>query len=142
MKEDVLVQEGIIIPAYELEITASPAGGPGGQHANKTSTRIMVRWNIAHSAALTEEQKARVMAKLAHAITHEGDLIVYYGALRSQHQNREHALKHLAELIRDALLIPKKRKKSGVPKGVKEARLQQKKQKSALKRGRVKKFEE
>ena len=52
MKADLPIKEGIIIPAHELIITTSRAGGPGGQHVNKTSTRITVRWNLTSSQAL------------------------------------------------------------------------------------------
>ncbi len=142
MKEDLYVQEGIVIPAHELEITASRASGPGGQHVNKTSTRISIRWNVPHSAALSVEQKERISQKLASSITSEGDIIVHYGALRSQHQNKEEALKHLAQLVRDALRIPKKRKKTRIPTGVKEARLKEKHVHGARKKARRGLFDE
>jgi ribosome-associated protein len=103
---------------------------------NKTSSRITVRWNVPATTALTEEQKERVLAKLAHALTSTGDLIIHYGASRSQHQNKEEALKHLAQEIRNALKVPKKRKKTRIPAGVKEARLKEKRAASALKKTR------
>ena len=56
MKADLPIKEGIIIPAHELIITTSRAGGPCGQHVNKTSTRITVRWNLTSSQALNDEQ--------------------------------------------------------------------------------------
>ena len=62
MKEDIAIQNGIIIPGHELEITTSRAGGPGGQHVNKASTRITLRWNIPNTTALSDAQKARVKA--------------------------------------------------------------------------------
>ncbi len=142
MKEDVYIQENITIPGHELEITASRAGGPGGQHVNKTSSRITVRWNIPASAALSDVQKERLLLKLASSLTEAGDLIIHHSASRSQYQNKEEALKLLAETIRKALRVPKKRKKTGVPKGVKEARLKEKRVIGERKKGRRVPFDE
>ena len=64
MKNDLTIKNGIVIPGYELEITASRAGGPGGQHVNKTDTRITVRWNVKMTSALDEAQKERVLQNL------------------------------------------------------------------------------
>ncbi len=140
MKEDLPIKNSIVIPGYELEITASRAGGPGGQHVNKTSTRISVRWNVQQTSALNDEQKQRVLGKLASSLTSEGDIIVHSSASRSQQQNKKAALSLLAERIKKALIIPKKRLKKRVPKAAKEARLQQKKRHSALKKMRSKKY--
>lgn len=140
MKEDLPIKNGIVIPGYELEITASRAGGPGGQHVNKTSTRISVRWNVRQTTALTDIQKQRVLEKLASSLTSEGDLMVHSSASRSQQQNKKAALELLAERIKKALIIPKKRLKKRVPKSAKEARLQQKKRHSTLKKMRSKKY--
>lgn len=142
MKEDLFIQEGIVIPSHELEITASRAGGPGGQHVNKTSSRITVRWNVRDTVVLSQEQKDRIVEKLASALTLEGDLIIHHSASRSQYQNKEQALESLAIMVRKALFKPKKRKKSTVPRGVKEARLQEKRVQSTRKKLRIKKFEE
>ena len=60
MKYDLPIKDGIVIPSSELEITTSKAGGPGGQHVNKTETRITVRWNIKTTTALNETQQERI----------------------------------------------------------------------------------
>ena len=142
MKEDLPIKNGIVIPGHELEITASRAGGPGGQHVNKTSTRISVRWNVRQTTALTDIQKQRVLEKLAASLTSEGDIIVHSSASRSQQQNKKTALELLAERIKKALIIPKKRLKKRVPKSAKEARLQQKKRHSMIKKMRSKRHED
>lgn len=139
VKDDVVVKNGIVIPAHELKITASRAGGPGGQHVNKTSTRISVRWNIKETKALTDEQKKRVLEKLSNELTKEGEIIVHHGASRSQQQNKKTALELLAKKIRQALHVPKKRMKTRVPKKIKEARLQEKKKRGMIKKIRGKK---
>jgi ribosome-associated protein len=138
MKNDVSVRSDITIPDSEIEIATSRAGGPGGQHVNKSNTRITVRWNINNTTALDDQQKARVLQKLASELTNEGDLIVHSSASRSQQQNKEAALSILAAKVKKALHVPKRRMKTRVSKSVKESRLQDKKRRSQLKQSRGK----
>ncbi len=140
MKIDLPIKNGIIIPGHELEITASRSGGPGGQHVNKTSTRISVRWNVQDTTALNATQKERVLKNLASELTLHGDILVHQSESRSQHRNKERALELLADKIRKALRVPKKRKKSRVPRAIKEARLKKKKKRSSLKKLRSEKL--
>ncbi len=141
MKDDLPIKNGISIPDHELEITASRAGGPGGQHVNKASTRITVRWNLKETSALDDEQKTRVLQNLQTKITSEGDLIVHSRESRSQQQNKKTALANLAKKIRKALYVPKKRMPTRISKKAKETRLQMKKQRGAIKKMRRKKFQ-
>lgn len=140
MKIDLPIKNGITIPGHELEVTASRAGGPGGQHVNKVSTRITLRWNVHKTTALSPAQKERVLERLAHELTSHGDIIIHHGASRSQHRNKERALEVLADKIRKALRVQKKRKKSSVPRSIKEARMKKKKKRGALKKTRAEKF--
>ena len=140
MKNDVPVKNGIVIPGYELEITTSRAGGPGGQHVNKTDTRITVRWNVKNTSALNEEQKERVLQNLQARLTSDGDLIINSSASRSQQQNKESALATLAREVAKGLYVPKKRMATRVSKGAKEARFQAKVHRSSIKKTRSKKI--
>jgi len=142
MEKELRVKNGVTIPVHELEITASRAGGPGGQHVNKSSTRITVRWNVAKTISLTDEQKARVLENLQSQVTTEGDIIIHDSSSRSQAQNREKALSRLAHLIRKALHVPKKRIATDIPEKIKEARLAKKTHRSEIKKMRSKKIEE
>ena len=98
------------IPADELSIRASRAGGPGGQHVNTASTRIEVTWTIPASRTLSDAQRERLLARLAARLDSTGTLRVVAAETRSQQQNRERALTRLAETIRDALAVPKVRR--------------------------------
>ncbi len=140
MKKDVRITNDIMIPDHELEITSSRSGGPGGQHVNKTSSRITVRWNVRQTHALTDELKQRVIHRLSPQLTSSGDLIVSSSFSRSQLQNKEHALARLADIVRRALYVPKRRMKTRVPKSVHEKRLHNKARRSDIKKMRGKLF--
>lgn len=130
------VNTRVAIPAHELTVRASRAGGPGGQHVNTSSTRVEVVWNLRRSGALSEEQRTRLEAKLASRLDSSGALRVVAADTRSQAQNRALALNRLAEVVRAALVVPKPRRKTKPTRGAKEARLETKKRRSSTKRDR------
>lgn len=136
MKKDLPIQEGIVIPAHEIEVTTSRSGGHGGQHVNKTSTRITLHWNLQTTRALPPELKERAVAHLQSQLTHEGALVIHCSQTRSQHQNLEIALEHLKQILIKALEVPKERVPTHVPQHVKEARIEEKKRRSKLKKSR------
>lgn len=135
MADDLIIRADIIIPEHEIEVATSRSGGAGGQHVNKSDTRVTIRWNIHQTRALTDEQKQRVLQKLAHRLTKTGDLIIHQSASRSQLQNKKSALLILAHDIRAALHEPVKRKEKYMH-ALKESRLKFKKQRSAIKKQR------
>jgi ribosome-associated protein len=130
---------GVTIPHGELTYRATRAGGPGGQHVNTSSTRVEVTWSIPASSALTEDQRARLLERLAPRLDGEGTLRVVASATRSQHRNRQEATARLARVVEAALRPPAPRKRTKPPRGVREARLRAKRQRSEVKRlrGRV-----
>lgn len=118
------------IPEDELEVRASRAGGAGGQHVNTSSTRVEVAWVPGSSRVLSDGERARVAAKLASRLDTAGVLRVVASDTRSQRQNRELAEGRLAALVRQALIVPKVRRKTKPSRGAKQARLDDKKKES------------
>jgi ribosome-associated protein len=130
------VDESLSIPRSELDVRVSRSSGAGGQHVNKTSSRVEIFWNIITSRALTEEQRARLRSKLASRLTGEGSIRIVASDMRSQLRNRELAEERLAETVRRALIVPRKRKATKPTRAAKEARLESKKRHSDKKRNR------
>lgn len=136
MSDSVEVLADLAIPVSEIAYRASRSGGPGGQHVNTSSTRIELVWNVAESTSLSENQRARIMDKLSNRISGEGNLILASASSRSQHQNREEVTARFADILREALHVPKRRKKTKPSRASREKRLQAKKRRSDVKRMR------
>ncbi|HYU52343.1 MAG TPA: alternative ribosome rescue aminoacyl-tRNA hydrolase ArfB, partial [Gemmatimonadaceae bacterium] len=114
------------------------SSGAGGQHVNKTSSRVEIFWNVLASRALSEEQRTRLREKLASRLTTDGSIRVVASDMRSQSRNRDLAEERLVDLVRRALIIPRKRKATKPTRAAKEARLESKKRHSSKKRERRK----
>jgi ribosome-associated protein len=135
--ENVLqVNDTLSIPRSELDVRVSRASGAGGQHVNKTSSRVEIFWNIPGSRVLSEAQRSRLTEKLASRLTTEGSIRVVASDMRSQGRNRDLAEERLADLVRRALIIPRKRRATKPTRASKEARLESKKRHSTKKRDR------
>ena len=130
------VNDSLSIPRNELDVRVSRSSGAGGQHVNKTSSRVEIFWNIPASRALTDEQRARLLDKLCSRLTTEGSIRVVASDMRSQSRNRDLAEERLAELVRRSLMVPRKRKATRPTRAAKEARLESKKLHSNKKRTR------
>ena len=130
------VNDAVLIPRDELSTRASRAGGAGGQHVNTSSTRIELLWNVGTTRALSEEQRERVLQKLSSRLDSEQTVRVVASDRRSQRQNRESAEARLADLVRAALVVPKKRRATKPSRAAKQARLDSKKRLSNKKRER------
>ena len=121
------------IPETELEFRATRASGPGGQHVNKTSTRVELRWNVRLSAALSDSERVRLLDQLASRLDADGWIRVVAATTRSQLRNRVDARQRLEALIAKALIVPKPRRKTKTPFGARQQRLQEKRQRGDLK---------
>lgn len=136
------VNDRLVIPDAELLVRATRSGGPGGQHVNTSSTRIEIVWNVMRSPVLGAAQRTRIARALAPRLDAAGQLRVVASDTRSQLRNREIAAARLSELVRRALIVPKKRKATRPHRGAVEARLAAKKRRSAKKRERRERGEE
>ena len=136
------VDPRLAIPRAELVARASRSSGAGGQHVNKTSSRVEITWNVVRSPSLDDEQRARLLARLASRITDAGELRVVASDTRSQLRNRELAEQRLATLVRAALVVPRKRKPTRPTRAAKEARLEAKHRHAEKKRDRRRGFDE
>jgi ribosome-associated protein len=126
--ESIQVTRSVSIPRSEIELRFSRSSGPGGQHAQKSDTRVEAIFEVEGSAALSEAQKRRVLAKagpVLRAVAQDE---------RSQWRNRELATERLVDSLREALRIPRKRKPTKPNKGSVERRLDAKRRRSNVKR--------
>jgi ribosome-associated protein len=130
------VSPALRVPLAELEFRATRSGGPGGQHVNTSSTRVEVSWDVAGSPALSEEQRQRLLVRLASRLDTSGRLRLVSSTSRSQLRNREEVTERLRRVVADALIVPKPRKRTKPSRAAKAARLESKRRRSATKRDR------
>ena len=123
----------------ELQFQTSRSSGPGGQNVNKVESRVELRFRVADSQLLTDEQKQTLLEKLAPRLTAEGELLVTAQEDRSQLRNRETALLKFHQLLTKTLHKPKARRPTKPSKGAVRQRLESKKKHGDKKanRGRV-----
>ena len=132
------VTETIALDDSELEETFVLASGPGGQNVNKVSSAVQLRFNVAQSPSLKEPVRYRLMKLAGGRMTKDGVLVLTARQFRDQVRNRAAARERLFEMIREAAIEPKKRRKTKPSRTSKEKRLQHKKKHAELKRTRGK----
>jgi ribosome-associated protein len=120
----------------ELVFTTARSGGPGGQLVNKVSSKVLLRWDIANSTVINQEQKEILLHKLKSRLVQEGVLLIVSQESRSQHDNKQAAIEKLNELIRKAFEKKKSRKSTKRTKASHEKRLTEKKRASEKKEWR------
>ena len=126
--ESIRVTRSVTLPRSEIELRFSRSSGPGGQHAQKTESRVEAVFDVEASSALTERQKSRVVGKagpVLRAIAQDE---------RSQWRNRELATERLVEQLRAALRVERPRRPTKPTKASRERRLEQKRRRSEIKR--------
>jgi ribosome-associated protein len=126
--ESIRVTRSVVLPVSEIGLQVSRSSGPGGQHAQKSETRVVAVLDVEASSALTETQKRRVIARagpVLRAVAQDE---------RSQSRNRELAVERLVSALRDALRVERKRIATKPTKAARDRRLEQKKRRSETKR--------
>lgn len=136
--DDLQINKDVTIPGWELWFTASRSGGPGGQHANKASTRVTLHWKIDDSSVLDARDKKRLARRLSNDLNSEGVLQVDCAETRSQHQNRKLARDQLAEMVRKGLKRKKRRIATKPSRSARRRRLEKKRHRSEIKKKRKK----
>lgn len=130
------ITEYIALADDEIEESFIRSSGPGGQHVNKSSTGVQLRFDVAHSTSLPEGVRARLRALAGSRMTAEGVLVITATNFRSQKANREEAIGRLVALIRAAAVPPRHRRRTRPSKAAKARRLDGKRQRGALKQTR------
>jgi ribosome-associated protein len=129
-RESIQVTSRLAIPLEEVELRYSRSSGPGGQHAQKTETRVEAVFDVGRSATLSEDQRKRLTARagpVVRAVAQDE---------RSQSRNRELALERLGEAIRAGVRVPRKRRPTKPTAASRERRLEGKKRRASVKRMR------
>ncbi len=118
---DLRVAPRVVVPADELAVRVTTPGGPGGQHANRTQSRVIVTWSIVHSAALSERSRSVLLEAFGNSVSASAS------ASRSQARNRQDALERLAAKIASALVERPSRRSTKPTRASVERRLNEKK---------------
>jgi ribosome-associated protein len=130
------VSRSITLPESELVVRFLRADGPGGQHVNRTESAVELRFDVLHSPSLPEDVRERLLARRDRRMTDEGVLVIQARRFRDQSRNREDARERLVEVLRSALVAPKKRIATKPSRASQQRRLEGKQQRGKLKQNR------
>jgi len=130
------VRPGLVIPLTELDFRYSKSSGPGGQHVNKSATRVELLFDVEHSPSLSEDLRARLLAKLTPHLDGSGVLHLVSHSSRSQFRNREELLERFRLVLARALIETPVRRPTRPGRAARERRLEAKKRRSKIKRWR------
>jgi ribosome-associated protein len=136
MARSIRITASIALAEDELNETFVRAPGPGGQNVNKLATAVQLRFDVARSPSLPEDVRARLVRLAGRRVTGEGVLVIEAHRFRTQNRNREDARARLFELIRAASVAPKVRRNTRPTAASRERRLQEKRARGEVKRGR------
>ncbi len=129
-----VIDQKVTIPLAEIRFEFVRSSGPGGQNVNKVNSQAQLHWNVNETESLPQVVKDRLRLREANRINKEGVLRIDCQTCRDREKNRQECLNRLREIIVRALVVPKPRKKRRPPRWVKEKRLQNKKERSKVKR--------
>ena len=138
MSGSLCIRDGVAIPPEDLSYNFSRSRGPGGQHVNKTETRVCLRFAMVDCRVLSEDVKGRLSERFPSRVTQSGDLVFCSERFRSRERNIKAARETLADAILAALDPPRPRKPTRPSRASRKRRLESKKQRSQIKEGRRK----
>jgi ribosome-associated protein len=130
------VNSQIAIPRREFQFTFVRSSGPGGQNVNKVASKAVLRWSVVDSPSLPDAIRARFIAQCARRMNERGELVLSSQRSRDQSKNIDDCLEKVRALVATAAVVPKKRKKTRVPKSSRESRLREKRVASQKKQRR------
>lgn len=130
------ITDSVTIPPSELEFQYTTGGGPGGQHVNKSATRVALIFDVAGSPSLDETTRARLLDRLSSRLDSRGVLRITVHESRSQYRNRSIALQRFRAVMSEAMREEAPRTPTRPSRGVRERRIVRKKQRSSIKRDR------
>lgn len=133
---EIRITNRVRIPASEIALSYVRSSGPGGQHVNKTASKVQLRWNARTSTALSDEDRAFLERRLESKLTKEGELLVASERHRDQGRNVDDVLERFTLIVRRAIRRPTPRKKTRPSRASRERRLAEKRRRSDRKRQR------
>ena len=131
-----IVNSRIRIPMSEFSFSYMRSSGPGGQNVNKVSTKVRLRWGVLESPSLPRTVKERFSTKYGRRMTAQGEILITSQRTRDRSRNVDDCLKKLREMLSEAAVVPKPRKKTKPSRASREKRLQQKREQAAKKQRR------
>ncbi|MEA3337454.1 MAG: alternative ribosome rescue aminoacyl-tRNA hydrolase ArfB [Chloroflexota bacterium] len=134
--KDIIINRNITIPFNELRFRYARSSGPGGQHAQRTETKVELLFDLATTPSLGEQQRKRAMSRLKGRLDNDGILHLTSQAGRSQHENREDVIGRFRDLLSTALKRPKKRRSTKPSAAARRRRLEAKRRRSEKKKRR------
>lgn len=142
METDLIpINETLALPEAELQFRFSTGGGPGGQHVNKTATRVTLLFDVAGSPSLDEDTRSRLLNRLSSRLDRRGVLHIDVQDSRSQWQNRALAVSRFQSLVAEALVENPQRRPTRPSRRAREERLQAKRQRGAVKKDRQRRWD-
>ncbi len=132
--DDLRITRRVVVPAADLEMRVARSSGPGGQGVNTTDSKVELRLDLDGTEAFSDVEKARIREALGNRVTNDGVLILQANEHRSQHRNREAVRGRMANLLRDAIQPPKRRKATKPSRAAKRRRLDAKRHRGEVKK--------